>query len=53
MTEPLLDLDAYEAAAGAAAVLGLLATRFEAAMALCGACRVGELTCDLVAWRHD
>jgi 4-hydroxymandelate oxidase len=36
-------------AEGAAAVLDLLGTQFEAAMAFCGACRVGELTRDLVA----
>lgn len=38
-----------DGAAGAAAVLDLLGTQFEAAMAFCGACRVGELTRDLVA----
>jgi isopentenyl diphosphate isomerase/L-lactate dehydrogenase-like FMN-dependent dehydrogenase len=38
---------------GAAAVLRMLGTQFEAAMAFCGARRVDELTRDLVAWRHD
>jgi 4-hydroxymandelate oxidase len=38
-----------DGADGAAAVLDLLGTQFEAAMAFCGACRVGELTRDLVA----